>query len=148
MRSTNQHQALFVTKLLLTGVAAALVLERVILGDTIQSSINWALEQNHIPSDAQEWLDPVMKGNFSSIIAAIGKFGQSCHLPGSFQGSFYIAVHSSTYMEAVRENIMSGGDSCSRAHLIGALFAAQVSWEGDSVSFLSHRYTEQIQQLY
>lgn len=121
------------------------MLERVILGDTIQASVNWALEQSHIPSAARKWLGPAVNGNFSSAISAIGKFGQSCHLPGSFQGPFYMAVHSSNYLEAVRENIMSGGDNCSRAHLIGALFAAQVSHKHQQFLIFSLMYAKPIQ---
>lgn len=60
-------------------------------------------------------------------------FGQSCHLPGSFQSPLHCVLVSPDYAAAVRANVMAGGDSCSRAHLIGALFAAQDGWDSGVV---------------
>ncbi|GMH44933.1 hypothetical protein BSKO_12890 [Bryopsis sp. KO-2023] len=107
------------------GVAAALVLERIVLGQRISQAIQWALQDNHIPTSAKLWLQTAVQSKHTNAEAAVLDFGQSCHLPGSFQGPMFLASHSNGYVEAVRENIMAGGDNCSRAHFIGALFAAQ-----------------------
>lgn len=56
---------------------------------------------------------------------AVAKFGSSCHLPGSFQSPLHCIMTMDDYQEAIRKNIMAGGDSASRAHLIGAMLAAQ-----------------------
>lgn len=60
------------------------------------------------------------------VPGAIISLGQSCHLPGSFQGPIYAAYFAKDYVQGIRENILAGGDSCSRAVVAGAMLAAQV----------------------
>lgn len=103
-----------------------MILERVLLGDSIRESVSWALTSDVVPETVKEWLAPTVDSPILSIKEAIAGFGQSCHLPGSFQGPFFVALHSESYQKAIRDNILAGGDNCSRAHMIGALFAAQV----------------------
>jgi ADP-ribosylglycohydrolase len=66
--------------------------------------------------------------NVNKVAAAIGL---SCALPGALVASLYIARVSSTFEEAVTSNILAGGDNCSRAMVVGALFGA---WSGDTSS--------------
>ena len=57
--------------------------------------------------------------------AVKGHLGLSCHLPASFRVALGIAsIFGGDYEGAVRANMLVGGDSCSRAILIGALCAA------------------------
>lgn len=56
---------------------------------------------------------------------AIGEFGRSCHLPGSYQGPLVSALLGRDYPDAVKGNILAGGDQASRAHIVGALWGAQ-----------------------
>lgn len=95
--------------------------------------------------------------------AAVGRFGQGCLLPASFQAAAHNLMTAANYTDAVQVNILAGmvvdlqrvvvelkegcgckvlykchgeghacvyahtgGDSCSRAHLIGAFYAAEV----------------------
>jgi len=64
-----------------------------------------------------------------SIEDIIEKFGKACGLPGSFQGSLASILMSTDYVTAVRRNILSGGDCCSRANFIGAVLGAKFGVE-------------------
>jgi len=58
-------------------------------------------------------------------------FGKACSLPGSFQGSLAVLIiYKDDYVSAIRKNILSGGDCCSRGLFIGACIAAKVGVEG------------------
>ena len=57
----------------------------------------------------------------SQVLAA---FGLSCMLPQSLVAPLYLARKCATLEEAVDANIRAGGDSCSRAMCIGALYGA------------------------
>jgi hypothetical protein len=63
---------------------------------------------------------------------------RSCALPGSFIGPIYqlykVAISSSdvtidetTYINAIRENILAAGDTCSRGVFLGAVLAAAMT---------------------
>lgn len=47
-----------------------------------------------------------------------------CLLTGSLLGALYVALRTKSYVEAITENIMSGGDNCARAIVLGGLFGA------------------------
>jgi ADP-ribosylglycohydrolase len=57
-------------------------------------------------------------------VQAVQSFGSSCHLPGSFQGPVLTALFAPNYTEAVRANILAGGDQGSRSLTLGAIVAA------------------------
>ena len=72
---------------------------------------------------------------------------RSCALPGSFIGPVYqlykVAMSSSTdavidentYINAIRENILAAGDTCSRGVFIGAVLAAAMAVPEGSNTF-------------
>ena len=55
----------------------------------------------------------------------VKKFGMACPVPGSFQSSLVSIIGASSYSDAIRETILCGGDSCTRAILIGACLGAK-----------------------
>lgn len=50
--------------------------------------------------------------------------GLSCALPSCLLGCLYIALHTDSYRSAIVENILCGGDNCSRSIVLGGLFGA------------------------
>ena len=60
----------------------------------------------------------------------VKKFGMACPLPGSFQSSLVSIIDAKSYPDAIRETILCGGDSCTRAHLIGSCLAAKFGIQG------------------
>ena len=65
-----------------------------------------------------------------SIKQLVKEFGLACPLPGSFQGALASIIGATSYETAIRENIMAGGDSCSRGLLLGACLGAKFGLAG------------------
>ena len=66
----------------------------------------------------------------------VKKFGLACPLPGSFEGALASIIGAGSFVEAIRENIMAGGDSCSRGLLIGACLGAKFGLTGIPVDWM------------
>ncbi|CAI5709257.1 unnamed protein product [Peronospora farinosa] len=79
----------------------------------------------------QQVIDAVDAKTFSDATAAIAHFGKSCSLPGALQGSLFVLLTSAGFVEALRANMLAGGDNCSRAIAIGAVTAAMQG--GDAI---------------
>jgi ADP-ribosylglycohydrolase len=58
-------------------------------------------------------------------VAAGQRFGRACPLAQGLPLILHILAHAADYAEAVRANALAGGDSCGRAILVGAAFAAR-----------------------
>lgn len=112
------------------GLTASCVLEAVLLGSPIGQSMEKCGEgaPEVVKSAFQVAKDAAASG--TSLKDLLGEVGRSCALPASFIGpvhQFQMAADSSSgnlYVEAVRENILAGGDTCSRAVFVGAVIAA------------------------
>ena len=108
-------------------LAYAALLERIVLGASLADALKWAAfdkanplydEQRKMAQDALAEL-----GNDSRDI--VSKYGVSCSLPGPFVGPLAIVFGASgDFTAAVRANIVAGGDSCSRAAVVGGLCGA------------------------
>ena len=66
----------------------------------------------------------------------VKKFGMACPMPGSFQSSLVSIIGAKCYPDAIRETMLCGGDSCSRANLIGACLGAKFGLEGIPTEWL------------
>jgi len=60
----------------------------------------------------------------------VKKFGMACPMPGSFQSSLVSIIGAANYPDAIRETMLCGGDSCSRANMIGACLGAKFGIQG------------------
>ena len=60
----------------------------------------------------------------------VKSFGMACPLPGSFQSSLVSIINAKNYPDAIRETILCGGDSCTRANFIGACLGAKFGIKG------------------
>ena len=74
----------------------------------------------------------VQNGKESGMIIKqlVKEFGLACPLPGSFQGALASIIGATSYEDAIRENIMAGGDSCSRGLILGAYLGAKFGLAG------------------
>ena len=77
------------------------------------------------------------KSSEKSAKELVKKFGMACPLPGSFQGSLVSIIGAKSYPDAIRETVLCGGDSCSRANLIGACLGAKFGLKGIPEEWLS-----------
>lgn len=69
----------------------------------------------------------------ATVAQVVAKFGKACGLPGSFQGSIGCLLHQGEegdFVNAVRQNILAGGDCNARALLIGSCLGARLGVEG------------------
>jgi len=108
-----------------TAIDAARLLEHVILHGSVARAMDWGLQPGNLSDESRQLLEAVYSSRHTPHTAAVKKFGQTCHLPGSFEASMHGAMTSAWLTPALRRTIMAGGDSCSRSILIAALFGAQ-----------------------
>ncbi|KAG7395190.1 hypothetical protein PHYBOEH_004144 [Phytophthora boehmeriae] len=109
-------------------VVTALLLQQVVKGVPVSEAIA-ALARNeeigaNVRASVQQVIDAVAAKAFEDATAAVAHFGKPCSLPGVLQGSLFVLLTYSNYVEALRANMVAGGDNCSRAIVIGAIAAA------------------------
>jgi ADP-ribosylglycohydrolase len=129
-------------------MAAASVLESVLLGDTLKQALEKVLEAtmgstSKFSTDDTDigdacltaLMEAKMKdvpGLMEGLIEEESQGGRSGNFPSAFivpMFMFYKAMadgetDEAAYVKAIRANIMAGGDTCCRAILIGAVMAA------------------------
>ncbi len=61
--------------------------------------------------------------NWSSYqpLAVAEHFGMPCHMPQGLPVAWHIAKHAPDFEQAIRDNILCGGDSCGRVMAVGSL---------------------------
>ncbi|KAF4142599.1 ADP-ribosylglycohydrolase [Phytophthora infestans] len=109
-------------------VAMALLMQQVIQGTSVPDAIRALTSDEAISADTrasvQQVIDAVEAKRFLDATAAVAHYGKPCSLPGVLQGSVFILLTSGGYVDALRANMLAGGDNCSRAIVIGAVAAA------------------------
>ncbi|KAI8465601.1 MAG: ADP-ribosylation/Crystallin J1 [Monoraphidium minutum] len=138
----------------LFGKAGAALLERVVLGASLEDALSWAaagppgvdaeaaaLIQGALATRAaplrELTFEPLpymadmmkkhmdLKDELPPFTTAVWCNGPACGNPAAFANVAMAAAHfSQSYVDGVRANLMAGGDNCSRSCLIGALLAA------------------------
>lgn len=104
------------------------VLRRVVLGASISEALKWGAFEKKPPlfDDQRVYVQLALGELGADPREVVSKYGISCSLPGPFAGPLAIAFTNPTSFEkAVRANIFGGGDSCSRAAVLGSLLGAQ-----------------------
>jgi len=116
--------------------AAARLLERVILGEPLQTVLTKPDEgMDHDVVDAMAFARENKVKSIWEFVDVLGArlkleqavFATSCKLPGAYIAALYLLEKhgaASTYETVLRDNIRMGGDNCSRAIITGALLAA------------------------
>lgn len=137
------------------GTAAASILERVVLGSSLDEALQWAAEPDSgISAEAARdvaaalatrsaplreltftpapYMADMMakamaqKDSLPPFTLAVWCNGPACGNPAAFTNAVMAAVHfGDSYADGVRANLVAGGDNCSRSCLVGALLAAQ-----------------------
>jgi ADP-ribosylglycohydrolase. len=69
-------------------------------------------------------LEDVDNSQDSDAIATVAKNGKACALPGALLGVYLAMKKTSSFVDAVRLNMTTGGDCCNRANVIGACYGA------------------------
>ena len=114
------------------GLAAAKAVERVILGESVpEVALSADVGATPNVATAVKWVVDEKTTNpmdFYKVVANhlnIEKpvYATSCQLPGSFAVPLQLVYQYPSYEDAIRQNILLGGDNCSRGVFIGALCA-------------------------
>lgn len=100
------------------GEFVAEIMADVLGGSTPQSAIKEAAEKQ--PDAVRKALE--MQGDTITVTGAIG---MSCQLDYGIPSVTHNAVHCGDFKQAIRTNILAGGDSCGRAIVLGALMGAE-----------------------
>lgn len=108
----------------------ASVLYDVINGSTIENS----LSSTNVDLSIESMFDKAMKSKEDDTLETIHRFGHGCPVEGGFESTIHILLSYSNLKDALVSNAKAGGDSASRAMIIGMLMGAAnynlpSSWE-------------------
>jgi len=110
------------------GMAAAHIVHHILNSEnaTVRDSLDWAVGPlSPLDSEAKTTIETAINfGKDKSSEEAASVFGSSCSLPGAFSVCIHLLSKEVSYETAVRENILAGGDQCSRAVFLGACYGA------------------------
>ena len=70
------------------------------------------------------------------VAEVVASGGKECSLPGSCLGGLASVLLAPDLVTAVRLNILAGGDCCSRANFIGAVFGARDGVEAIPIEWM------------
>ncbi|GIL77586.1 hypothetical protein Vretimale_6819 [Volvox reticuliferus] len=136
------------------GLAGALLLEKVVLGHTVEEALSWAVSDGGLPEDVRALVEralatrtqplreltyePVsymtemvskhmaLRDSLPPFTLAVWCNGPACGNPAAFTNvAMAAAQYGNKYVDGVRANLVAGGDNCSRSLLVGALLAAE-----------------------
>lgn len=77
------------------------------------------------------------------LLTVCRALGLSCALPSAILSSLYILRHSDSLENAVEQNVLVGGDNCSRAMVVAAAFAA---FSGESDTTILREWETKVQE--
>ncbi|KAK9914875.1 hypothetical protein WJX75_001697 [Coccomyxa subellipsoidea] len=114
----------------LAGIVFSAILERMgLLGATLQEAAEWVAGEGSLLESGRRWVREVLQQRDMGSVEGVQHFGRGPKAVSVLQSSLHLALTAGSYVEGVRNNILAGGDTTSRAHVVGALLAAQ---HGDS----------------
>ena len=87
---------------------------------------------NASPRDLHATIIESSRETQSNVTQIANDFGNACLLSQGIPVCLHILRHANSYTDAIRMNIMAGGDSCGRAMIIGALAGALFGIGGDN----------------
>ncbi len=97
---------------------------------TIESALQAAVQKD--TGTIAPLMQAAHKHSNNHSIEVVAEIGMSCNLEFGLPCALHILQHSSSYQQAIRTNILAGGDSCGRAIVIGAIAGAVYGTEGNN----------------
>jgi ADP-ribosylglycohydrolase len=110
------------------GQVSATTLRELILGQSINEAINEGLKAATSPT--REHLTTVL-AETTSVGEVTSKYGLNCDLGCGVASVMYNLRSATSFAQAVRQNILAGGDNCGRAIMLGAACGAHFGFDGD-----------------
>ncbi len=111
------------------GIIVARALEEMLEGIEMHRAITTGIQAGG--NGLQSCLMSIFDNSLHSIPQAADHFGTACDMRESIPLSFFILLKTGSFKDAIRQNILCGGDSCGRAILIGSFAGLKYGLEGD-----------------
>jgi len=94
-------------------------------GVDLNSAIT-SLSQNY-STTLQKWIEQAKQSILLPTANTIANFGQSCSVNVGFLGVIHLLIkYQNDYMKALKENVLSGGDSAARGMIVGMVLGAKL----------------------
>ena len=98
---------------------------RILQGEGPVSAIRKLADDKYQSSPLGEWVGKGLESRDEESVAAIGRFGRSCHVDEAFCGIIHlIARYEKDLKEALIQCVMAGGDSAGRGMMTGMVLGA------------------------
>lgn len=117
IRVTNNN-----SKAVAFGQASAKIIEAAILTGDPRKAIDAAMDDS--TSEVTPLVEQALSSMSRSTPEVTAEWGMACQLSIGFPSAIHSIARSTSFTEAIRQNIYAGGDSCGRSILIGAVMGA------------------------
>lgn len=115
--------------------AGALLVESFIMGeDDPLGKVKMSIESLY--PNVVQIINEVEEAISRPYVSTVARFGKACYLPGSFQGALLAMLQTSSFVDAVRLNMIAGGCNCGRVSLLGACFGAKYGIDGIPIEWM------------
>lgn len=104
------------------GQASASIIEAAVLGADVEPAILGVAK--HADPGVAKLVDAAFSLRDKDNVEVTATFGMSCNLAFGIPSVIHNLVTSGSFVQAIRQNIYAGGDSCGRAILLGAVLGA------------------------
>ena len=100
---------------------------KILQGQRPVSAIQEVRAEKFKGSPLSGWVTRGLESKEEESAAAIGRFGQSCHVDEAFSGVVHlIAKYEERLQEALIQSVMAGGDSAGRGMMVGMVLGAHL----------------------
>ena len=102
----------------------------VLKGEDPVSAMEKVIEKRFAQSPIAQWFSDGIGSRDMDSVAAIARFGQSCHIDDALPGVVHlIAKYRTNLEEALVQSVMAGGDSAARGMVVGMILGAHLGYE-------------------
>lgn len=112
---------------------AALIVTRILSARLRGEDLAETLD--HEAEAAGEILKPLLREALAATdqtsVDIAGHFGRACHVQQGLPVLFHIAKTADSYEDAIRTNVLAGGDSCGRSMALGAILGVHFGFGGE-----------------
>ena len=112
---------------------AAMIVTRVasacLRGDNLAETLD--READSAGDELKPLLGQALTSGDQSSIDIAGQFGRACHVQQGLPVAFHIASTADSYEQAIRTNVLAGGDTCGRSMALGTILGARFGFGGE-----------------
>lgn len=107
-------------------------------GKSPRDALVYAAAAGYASAPIDTWLAQGLESAAEDTVAAIGRFGQSCHIDEAMPGVIHLIVrYARDPADGLCQNVMAGGDSAARGLLAGMVLGAAGGMEALPAAWLT-----------